>query len=219
MKALFLPSLFGLLATSVCFSLLQYQHVQRLERQLYVTEYGARTFHYILDQEEEYLQAVTEQLAELSDITNKFKARYYAKTYIAAARRYGVDPYLLLLLTRVESGFDAQAKSNKGALGMMQIMPNVWLDRISFISTDKDLLDPYLNIHAGARVLRHYLDRADGDVRLALLMYNRGEQSVNRDIVEGRDPHNGFVQKVLFNKKPSARLGSFCCVSGKGTRG
>ncbi len=215
MKALAFPSSLGLLAASVCFNVLQYHDGQRLEWQLYVAEYDARSFHHALDQEEEHLQAVTQQLSEIANVVDPFKAQYYAKAYIDAGKQYELDPYLLLFLTFVESGFDAQAKSNKGALGMMQVMPNVWIDSISFISTDRDLMDPYLNIHAGAHVLRHYLNRADGDLRLALLMYNRGEGAVNRDLVQGRDPSNGFAHKVLLNRKPAARLGSFCCANRK----
>lgn len=210
-KAPLLPLLIGLLIASVCLNAMQYRHTLRLQWQLYVTEYDARTMHDILDQEEEYVQTVTQQVMEISGVDSEIKARHYAKAYIGAARQYHLDPYLLLLLTRVESSFNAHAKSNKGALGMMQIMPDIWLKRIGFIATEQDLMDPYLNIHAGAHVLRHYLNRAEGDVKLALLMYNRGERAVKRDKVAGRDPRNGFVHKVLFQAESYAqlRLGSF----------
>jgi soluble lytic murein transglycosylase-like protein len=211
-KAPLLPLLIVLLVASVCLNVLQYRHSLRLHWQLHITEYDARTMHDILNQEEQYVQTVTQQVMEVSGVDNKIKAQHYAEAYIGAARQYQVDPYLLLLLTRVESGFDAQAKSHKGAVGMMQIMPAVWLEKIDFVSTEQDLMDPYLNIHAGAHVLRYYLDRADGDVRLALLMYNRGEHAVKQDIVAGRDPRNGFVHKVLFKRGESyaqLRLRSF----------
>lgn len=211
MKTLLLPALLGLLVASVCLNVLQYRHAQRLEWQLYVNEYDARTIHHMLDQEQAYLQALTQQVMEVANIDDAFRARYYAKAYVDAASEYDLDPRLLLFLTLVESGFDAQAKSSKGALGMMQIMPDIWTKRISFISTHKDLMDPYLNIHAGAHVLRHYLNRADGNVKLALLMYNRGERAVNQDILEGRDPSNGFARNVLFNQnqwvQPRAAVG------------
>jgi soluble lytic murein transglycosylase-like protein len=113
-----------------------------------------------------------------------------------------------LFLTLIESRFDPQAESSKGALGMTQVMPKVWLKRIDFISDRKDLMDPFLNIHAGAHVLRHYLDRAKGNVKLALLMYNRGEGAVNRDILKGHDPSNGYAHKVLFSNENERRLKS-----------
>jgi soluble lytic murein transglycosylase-like protein len=208
MKALVFPTLLGLLAISIYMNLLQHQQTQRLEQQLYVSEYDARTTHHILDQQEEFLEVMTKQVMDAADIDSEFKARYYARAYIDAATDYRLDPRLLLLLTRVESGFDSHAKSNKGALGMMQIMPNVWMEKIDFISTDKDLTDPYLNIHAGAHVLRHYLNRAQGDMRLALLMYNRGEHAVRNAIVQGLDPSNGFARKVLHGQALRTRWDS-----------
>ncbi len=214
-----LPLLIGvLLVGSICLNVLQHRQSVRLQWQLHVAEYEARTMHDILDQEEEYVQTVTQQVMAISGVDSEIKARHYADAYIAAAQQYQLDPYLLLLLTRVESGFDAQAKSHKGALGMMQIMPDIWLEKIGFIATAQDLMDPYLNIHAGAHVLRYYLNRAGGDVNLALLMYNRGERAVRKDILAGRDPRNGFVHKVLSKRESYAQrwLGSFQVENGRG---
>lgn len=198
MKTLPVLPIFALLMLSVFINLAQYEHIQRLQGEIFADEYEARTFHYKLDQEEDQLHSMTQQVMDVANIDNDFKAKHYARIYIEAARDYDLDPRLLLFLTLIESKFDPQAKSRKGALGMTQIMPKVWLKRIEFVSNHKDLLDPYLNIHAGAHVLRHYLDRADGNVKLALLMYNRGEGAVSRDILQGRDPSNGFAGKVLF---------------------
>ena len=215
-QAPLLPLLMGLLlVVSISLNILQYRHNLRLQWQLHATEYDARTIHDILDQEEEYVQTVTQQVMSLSSVENEIKARHYAKAYIAAARQYHIDPYLLLELTRVESGFDAHAKSHKGALGMMQIMPDIWLERIGFIATEQDLMDPFLNIRAGAHVLRYYLNRAKGDLSLALLMYNRGEHAVKKDIVAGRDPRNGFVRKVLSKEGDLSPASSRFILRGK----
>ena len=194
-------STLALLTLSVFINVLQYNHTQRLEEQVFLNEFEAQTIHYVLDQEEEQLWAMTQEVMDIAEIDNELKAQHYANTYIEAARNYDLNPRLLLLLTLIESRFDPQAESNKGALGMTQVMPEVWLKKIEFISDRKDLLDPFLNIHAGAHVLRHYLDRAKGNIKLALLMYNRGEGAVNRDILKGHDPSNGYAHKVLFSNE------------------
>ncbi len=198
-------STLALLTLSVFSNVLQYNHTQRLEEQVFLNEFKAQTIHYVLDQEEEQLQAMTQEVMAIAGIDNELKAQHYANIFIEAARNYDLNPRLLLVLTLIESRFDAQAVSSKGALGMTQVMPKVWLKRIDFISDRKDLMDPFLNIHAGAHVLRHYLDRAKGNVKLALLMYNRGEGAVNRDILKGHDPSNGYAQKVLFSNENERR--------------
>ena len=198
-------STLALLTLSVFINVLQYNHTQRLEEQVFLKEFEAQTIHYVLDQEEEQLQAMTQEVMAIAGIDNELKAQHYANIFIEAARNYDLNPRLLLVLTLIESRFDPQAVSSKGALGMTQVMPKVWLKRIEFISDRKDLMDPFLNIHAGAHVLRHYLDRAKGNVKLALLMYNRGEGAVNRDILKGHDPSNGYAQKVLFSNENERR--------------
>jgi len=198
-------STLALLTLSVFINVFQYNHTQRLEEQVFLKEFEAQTIHYVLDQEEEQLQAMTQEVMAIAGIDNELKAQHYANIFIDAARNYDLNPRLLLLLTLIESRFDPQAVSSKGALGMTQVMPNVWLTRIEFISDRRDLMDPFLNIYAGAHVLRYYLDRAKGNVKLALLMYNRGEGAVNRDILKGHDPSNGYAQKVLFSDENERR--------------
>lgn len=201
-------STLALLTLSVFINVLQYNHTQRLEEQVFLNEFEAQTIHYVLDQEEEQLRAMTQEVMDVAEIDNELKAQHYANIYVEAARNYDLNPRLLLFLTLIESRFDPQAESSKGALGMTQVMPEVWLDTIEFISDRKDLMDPFLNINAGAHVLRHYLDRAKGNVKLALLMYNRGEGAVNRDILKGQDPSNGYAQKVLFSNENERRFKS-----------
>jgi soluble lytic murein transglycosylase-like protein len=207
-------STLALLTLSVFINVVQYNHTQRLEERVFLSEFGAQTIHYVLDQEEEQLQSMTQEVMDVAEIDNELKAQHYAKIYIEAARNYDLNPRLLLFLTLIESSFDPQAESHKGALGMTQVMPKVWLKRIEFISDRKDLMDPFLNINAGAHVLRHYLDRAKGNVKLALLMYNRGEGAVYRDILKGHDPSNGYARKVLFNSENKRRFKSSRAESG-----
>ena len=101
-----------------------------------------------------------------------------------AAERSGVDYALLKAVIATESGFDAQAVSPKGALGLMQLMPAT-AERFGVAATGartlvQQLHDPAVNVPAGARYLRHLLDLFDGQLELALAAYNAGEGAVRR---------------------------------------
>ncbi len=87
----------------------------------------------------------------------------------------GVDPRLLHAVIQQESNYKAAALSNKGAQGLMQMMPAT-ARRFNC----QDAADPKENISAGARYLRYLLERFNGDVSLALAGYNAGEGSVDK---------------------------------------
>ena len=114
----------------------------------------------------------------------------------AAAEAQGLDPDLGYRLVRAESAFNPRARSHAGALGLTQLMPGTarWLDRR--MTTPERIMEPDANLAVGFRYLRQLIDKY-GDVRLALLAYNRGEGAVDRDLRRGRDPENGYSRKVL----------------------
>jgi soluble lytic murein transglycosylase-like protein len=87
--------------------------------------------------------------------------------------RNGVDPVLLYAQMHQESSFKKSAVSNKGARGLMQLMPFT-AARFGV----RDIFDPRQNIEGGARYMRYLLDHFDGDVALALAGYNAGEGAV-----------------------------------------
>lgn len=90
-----------------------------------------------------------------------------------AAAQNGLDPCLILSIMRAESAFNRTAVSVKGAMGLMQLMPET-ATRFGV----KNILDPRENVLGGSRYLRWLLDRFSGDVRLALAGYNAGEGAV-----------------------------------------
>ncbi|MBM3740748.1 MAG: lytic transglycosylase domain-containing protein [Acidobacteria bacterium] len=109
------------------------------------------------------------------------------------ARRENLPPERLRDVIRKESAFYPCAVSPKGAIGLMQLMP----DTAKSLGV-KDPMDPVGNLDAGARYLRQMLDRYAGDWRLALAAYNAGPGAV--DSANGVPPYaetQNYVQDLL----------------------
>ncbi len=109
------------------------------------------------------------------------------------ARKYRVDERLVLAVIEVESRYDAFAVSPRGALGLMQLMPET-AARFDV----RHPYDPIENIDGGVRYLKELLDRYSGQRRLALAAYNAGEEAVEH--FSGIPPYREtilYVDRVL----------------------
>ncbi len=91
------------------------------------------------------------------------------------APSFDLDPALVLEVVRMESNFDPHARSHKGALGLMQLIPST-AQRFGV----EDPFDPVQNLRGGMAYLRWLLERFDGDLKLTLAGYNAGEAAVER---------------------------------------
>jgi len=117
----------------------------------------------------------------------------FAPLVRAAAQAHGLPEALLHAVIEVESGFDAAAVSPKGALGLMQLMPETARElRV------RNPRDPAANIDGGARYLKELLGRFGNDLSLALAAYNAGPGAVQRS---GGIPRNtetrNYVPRVM----------------------
>lgn len=109
------------------------------------------------------------------------------------ARAQSLDPALVHAVVTVESSYNPAARSDKGAMGLMQLMPGT----AESLEVDNPY-DPEDNLRGGTTYLRRLLERFGGDVEKALAAYNAGPEAVDR--YRGLPPYpetHGYVDRVL----------------------
>jgi soluble lytic murein transglycosylase-like protein len=114
-----------------------------------------------------WLAAMSKRLA--ARVIDRLEREEFLVTVHYEAKRAGLDPQLVLGLIQVESNFRKYAVSRAGARGFMQVMP-FWVKLIG--RWDDNLFHLRTNLRYGCVILRHYLDRENGDLYRALGRYN-----------------------------------------------
>jgi len=117
----------------------------------------------------------------------------YLEIINRTCEKFGVDPSLVHAVVKVESDYNTFALSRKGAMGLMQLMPQTALEM-----NVKNTFSPHENIEGGVRYLRSLIDRYEGNLSLALAAYNSGETSVKRwGTIPPFKETQEYVSKVL----------------------
>jgi len=130
--------------------------------------------------------SVSERTAQLRDTA-------YSGLITAAAEAHGVDPLLVQALIQVESNYQPRARSARGAMGLMQLMPSVAKEYKL-----RNAYDPASNIDAGVRKLKSLIESMEGNLSMALAAYNAGEGAVAR--FKGVPPYREtqtYVSRIL----------------------
>lgn len=117
----------------------------------------------------------------------------FEKTISETATRHGLDPDLIRAIIQIESGWIPDARSSKGAIGLMQLMPET-----SSNLAVSNSFDPKANILGGTKYLSRLIERFRGNLVLALAAYNAGPEKVER--YKGIPPYpetRRYVRNVL----------------------
>ena len=137
-----------------------------------------------------YSNSVTATSTDKEDFSSKTKIK---ELISRVAQKHGVDEKLVNALVNQESGFNPNAKSKVGAMGLMQLMP----------ATAKGLgvtnpMDPEQNVEGGVKYLKSMLDKYNGNIILALAAYNAGPGAVDK--YDGVPPYKetqNYVKSIL----------------------
>ena len=131
----------------------------------------------------------------------KYSSRYKIGADLAGnifdiAQSEGIDPELGFRLVKLESAFNVKATSPVKARGLTQLMLATARHYDPTVN-EKNIYEPERNLRIGFSYLRDLLEKYDGDVKIALLVYNRGPAAVHTARQMGFDPTNGYDQIVL----------------------
>lgn len=125
----------------------------------------------------------------------------YEKEIVQYAGEYKIDRYMVASVIWAESGFDADAVSKKGAMGLMQIMPDTgeWIAqklKIKYYSLEQ-LKSPGFNIRSGCWYLRYLNDKFEGDTTKMLASYNAGPGKVQNWLSEKKYSSDGLNLETI----------------------
>ena len=133
------------------------------------------------------------QNADFRSIFKHKEERLFHPIILQAASRHEIDPALVKAIIMAESGYNPNAISQRGAKGLMQLMPST-AEALGV----EDVFNPEQNISGGVRYFKKLVNRFDGDIKLALAAYNAGSNKVRH--YQGIPPYKSthhYIEKVF----------------------
>jgi soluble lytic murein transglycosylase-like protein len=178
------PDKTGIVLTNVKAGLPEPEPLPSIKIYKYTNKYGVRSFSDRAPRGTKYVVfQYTCYACNLRSTVDWYKTplqlEAYGDSINLAARKYGVDPALVRAVIHAESAFKEGARSQKGAQGLMQLMPDTARDM-----GVADIMSPDDNIAGGVRYLALLLEQNSGNTTLATAAYNAGPNAVKR--------HNGI---------------------------
>ena len=119
---------------------------------------------------------------------------------VECAEEYGIDPNMICAVIATESRFSEEAESQKGAVGLMQIMPDTgeWIaGKLRMEFSEEDLKDPAVNIRMGTWYLNFLAERFQGEQDTIIAAYNAGHGNVEKWLEEPQYSPDGRTLSVI----------------------
>lgn len=152
----------------------------------------------------QYKKIISESKPQPQSKKNVPNTADYHQIVHSKSAKYNVEPSLVKAVIKTESNWDAAVVSQKGAMGLMQLMPST--------ANDMDVRNPFNpeeNIEGGIRYLRYLLNKFDGDITLALAAYNAGPKTVEKfGSIPPISETQQYVKQVLSIYKNGSKSGS-----------
>ncbi|NEW07667.1 lytic transglycosylase domain-containing protein [Paenibacillus sp. SYP-B3998] len=156
-------------------------------------------------------------------IGRKLYPIYFKKEIQQSAAKHHIDPLLIAAVIRVETNYKHHLESKKGAIGLMQLMPDTaaWIVESADLApnTQADLLKAEININLGAWYLNWLIKHYNGNLVYAIAAYNAGQGNVNRwkqnEVWDGTEANinqipfgetRHYVQRVLYYYEKYTKL-------------
>ncbi len=150
------------------------------------------------------------------DLKNKILIKIYKTDYMEYvdkySKQYDVDKNLIFAIIKAESNFDENSISNKGAKGLMQLMPATAKEigsKIDISVNEENIFDPNININLGTKYISYLVEKYD-NINLAVAAYNAGSGNVDNWVNDGTlladgsnmenvpfTETNNYVRKIL----------------------
>ena len=155
----------------------------------------------VMEQERHQRKTITNLLANYIRSRNKAiginQSHVLAESFVTYSEEFDIDPFFLTAQANIESYFEMFSKSNKGAIGIMQIMPTIWVKMIPFVTSKDDLYNPVINVRAGGFVIAHYRERCGDDYEKILRCYHGGKKALRRP----KEVTKKYVRDVFYRWK------------------
>jgi len=134
-------------------------------------------------------------------IMKNFYPIKYENQIVKYSKRYNVDPHLVAAVIRAESNFNEKAVSNRGAYGLMQIMPDtaLWIAQNMKLKDFKEekLYDTEINIAMGCWYINNLNNEFNGNIDLVLAAYNGGRGNVQKWLKNNQYSSDGETLNVI----------------------
>jgi soluble lytic murein transglycosylase len=130
---------------------------------------------------------------------------FYKELIYKYSKIQGLDPLLVSAVIKVESNFQPYAKSPRGAIGLMQIMPETGKEMAKKLKirsfTDSDLNNPEINLQIGLYYLARLKKQFNGDLYLVLAAYNGGSANVQKWLLEKKIDNTPYIASIIGEQK------------------